>query len=80
VKDDRVYLEHILRCIPRIEEYTGGGRENFFSSHLLQDATLRNLQTMAESTQRLPSQLKARHPQVDWKAFRDLGTSSSTTI
>jgi GNAT superfamily N-acetyltransferase len=24
VKDDRVYLKHILRCIARIEEYTDG--------------------------------------------------------
>jgi len=69
VKDDRVYLEHILRCIAPIEEYTAGGRESFLSSHLLQDATLRNLQTMAESTQHLSPDLKARHPQVEWKAL-----------
>jgi len=50
MKDDRVYLEHILRCIARIEEYTAGGRESFFSCEIAQDATLRNLQTMAEST------------------------------
>ena len=37
MKDDRVYLKHILRCIARIEEYTAGGRESFFSSHLIQD-------------------------------------------
>lgn len=30
MKDDRVYLRHILRCISRIEEYTVGGRESFF--------------------------------------------------
>ena len=69
MKDDRVYLKHILRCISRIEEYAAGGPEGFFSSHLVQDATLRNLQTMAESTQHLSSRLKARHPQVEWKAL-----------
>lgn len=69
MKDDRVYLEHILRCISRIEEYTAAGRESFFSSHLVQDATLRNLQTMAESTQHVGSHLKARHPNVEWKAL-----------
>lgn len=37
MKDDRVYLKHILRCFARIEEYTAGGRESFFSSHLIQD-------------------------------------------
>ena len=29
MKDDRVYLKHILRCIARIQEYTQGGRERF---------------------------------------------------
>jgi uncharacterized protein with HEPN domain len=48
VKDDRIYLKHILRCIARIEEYTAGGRESFFASHLIQDGVLRNLQTLAE--------------------------------
>ena len=53
MKDDRVYLQHILRCISRIEEYTRGGRDTFFSSTLVQDAVIRNLQTLAESTQRV---------------------------
>jgi uncharacterized protein with HEPN domain len=58
VKDDRVYLCHILRCISRIEEYVSGSPESLASSHLVQDAVLRNLQTMAESTQRLSPTLK----------------------
>ena len=40
MKDDRVYLKHILRCIARIEEYTAAGRESFFSSHLIQDGVM----------------------------------------
>lgn len=51
MKDDRVYLRHILDCIRRIEEDTHGGKERFLSSHTPQDAVLRNLQTLAESTQ-----------------------------
>jgi uncharacterized protein with HEPN domain len=43
MKDDRVYLRHILRCIARIEAYTAAGRESFFSSELVQDAVIRNL-------------------------------------
>ena len=69
MKDDRVYLEHIVRCISRIEEYTAKGREDFFSSSMAQDATLRNLQTMAESTQRLGDHLKAQYPDIDWRAL-----------
>ena len=37
MKDDRVYLGHILRCIARIEEYTAKGRDKFFASPLVQE-------------------------------------------
>lgn len=58
MKDDRLYLEYILDCIRRIEEYTAGEKNRFMESTLVQDAVTRNLQTMAESTQRLSDALK----------------------
>jgi uncharacterized protein with HEPN domain len=75
MKDDTVYLHHILECIRRIEENVAGGRDRFLESHTLQDAVLRNLQTMAESTQRLSDDLKAAHPEIEWNriaAFRNV--------
>ncbi|MEO8196612.1 MAG: HepT-like ribonuclease domain-containing protein [Thermoanaerobaculia bacterium] len=69
MKDDRVYLIHILRCISRIEEYTVAGREAFFASHLVQDGVIRNLQTLAESSQRLSEGIKVLHPAVDWRGL-----------
>lgn len=75
MKDDAVYLRHILECIRRIEANIAGGREQFMASHTLQDAVLRNLQTMTESTQRLSDTLKAAHPDVEWRriiAFRNV--------
>jgi uncharacterized protein with HEPN domain len=75
VKDDRLYLVHIGECITRIEEYTVEGKGNFLADRKTQDAVLRNLQTMAESTQRVSVDLKAQHPEVDWAgvaAFRNV--------
>ena len=66
MKDDTLYLRHILECISRIEENTAKGKGRFMDSHTLQDAVLRNLQTMAESTQRLSNDLKAKQPHVEW--------------
>ena len=66
MKDDRLYLQYILECIRRIEEHRQAGRERFLESHTLQDAVLHNLQTMAESTQRLSADSKAPHPHVPW--------------
>ena len=53
MKDDSIYLKHILDSIRRIEEDTTEGREMFLASHTLQDAVLRNLQTLSESAKRL---------------------------
>jgi uncharacterized protein with HEPN domain len=67
MKDDTIYLRHILECIRRIEANVAGGREQYMASHTLQDAVLRNLQTMTESTQRLSDTLKAAHLDVEWR-------------
>ena len=75
MKDDGVYLLHILECIRRIEEDTATGKDSFLQSHTLQDAVLRNLQTLAESTQRLSDCVKMRYPQIEWRriaAFRNI--------
>jgi uncharacterized protein with HEPN domain len=75
MKDDAVYLHHILECIRRIEENVKEGRERFMASHTIQDAVIRNLQTMAESTQRLSDDLKEAHSEVEWDritAFRNV--------
>jgi uncharacterized protein with HEPN domain len=75
MKDDAVYLRHVLECIRRIEEDVAGGREGFMVSHTVQDAVLRNLQTMAEATRRLSQAAKDRHPDIAWRtvaAFRNV--------
>jgi len=69
LKDDAIYIRHILECIRRVEENTAGGYDAFMASHTLQDAVLRNLQTMAESTQRLSPTVRAAAPAVDWIAL-----------
>ena len=67
MKDDGLYLIHILECIARIEKYTVNGRREFMSSELVQDAVIRNLQVLAESSQRLSDDVKIAHPEIDWK-------------
>jgi uncharacterized protein with HEPN domain len=36
------------------------------ASSLIQDAVLRNLQVLAESTQHLSDEFKTRHPEIEW--------------
>ncbi len=64
---DRVLLAHMGECIERIREYTAGDRSRFEASRLVQDAVIRNLQTLTESSQRLSDAIKATEPQVPWR-------------
>ena len=68
MKDNRLYLIHIGECIDRILRYTVGGRDAFLGDSMVQDAVTRNLQVLAESTQRLSDAVKVRRPEVDWRA------------
>ncbi len=63
---DDVLLQHIAECIDRIQRHTGGSRERFMASELVQDAVLRNLQVLAESTSALSDRIKATEPAVPW--------------
>jgi uncharacterized protein with HEPN domain len=68
MKDDTLYLIHIGECIERVETYIGeGGKDAFMASTLTQDAVLRNLQTLAESTQRLSQAAQSVYPDIEWR-------------
>lgn len=64
---DRVLLAHMRDCMGRIGEYTNAERARFDASRLVQDAVIRNLQTLAESSQRLSSEIKGTEPQIPWR-------------
>lgn len=66
---DLVLLEHIRERVSRIGHYTGRDSAKFFESTLVQDAVIRNLQTVAESTQRLSEALRATEPGIPWRAI-----------
>ena len=67
MKDDMLYRIHIAECITRIESYVAQiDKQTFLHTQLIQDAVLRNLQILAESTQRLSEAFKAQHPHVEW--------------
>lgn len=70
MKDERLYLVHIKECITDIEEYASPGYDHFLSSKLNQDAIIRKLQIMAESTMQLSEASKAAFPEVSWGKIR----------
>jgi uncharacterized protein with HEPN domain len=69
----QAYALHILDAIERIRRIVQRG--DLARDEVLYDATLRNLQTLSEATQRLPEALKQSRPEIPWKqisGFRNI--------
>lgn len=69
MKDDRVYLEHILESAAKIRRFVASGRDAFFADDMAQDAVVRNLEIIGEATKQLSDGLRARHPDLPWRAM-----------
>ncbi len=70
MSDIRLYLLHIVECIADVNQYIINGHEAFEESKLIQDAVIRKLQVIAQSTMNLPDDLKAAYSSVKWKDIR----------
>ncbi len=67
MKKNLLYLDNILECIERIEEYTQKGEASFVASKMMQDAVIRNLEIIGEATKRLAGDFRRTYTSVDWK-------------
>ena len=67
MKDDRVYIEHILQSIDRIETYLAGkDHQSFSDDFMTQDAVVRQLEIIGEATKRISKELRNLNPRVPW--------------
>lgn len=67
MKDDKIYIDHILNSIDRIESYLEGKDHLSFSNdYLVQDAVVRQLEIIGEATKRISGELRITNPQVPW--------------
>ena len=66
MKNDRVYLNHIIDAITRIESYTSKGKEVFFRESVVQDAVIRNLEIIGEAVKNLSADLRVHYPEIPW--------------
>ncbi|MBI5242874.1 MAG: DUF86 domain-containing protein [Elusimicrobia bacterium] len=67
MKDDRVYLAHVLDAIARLLDYTREGKDAFRRDPKTQDAVVRNIEIVGEAVKRISPALKTRHADVPWK-------------
>jgi uncharacterized protein with HEPN domain len=72
MRDDGVYLRHILDAIGKIESYVAVGRDVFMSTSHWQDAVIRQLEIVGEATKNLSRDLRSRHPDIPWRRIAGL--------
>jgi len=75
VKGDRLYLISIIESAERITQYVRDGRDAFMASSLIQDATIRNFETIGEAARHVSTELRRAHPEIPWRevvGFRDV--------
>jgi len=69
VKDDRLYLHHMLERCLRIRRFIQPGREAFMASEELQDAVIRNVEVIGEAAKRVSAEARTGLASLDWKAI-----------
>lgn len=75
IRDDSVYLAHILDAMLQITEYTNGlDYETFRSTRMVHDAVIRQFEIIGEASKNLSEECRSRYQSIPWKdlaGFRD---------
>ena len=75
-KTAMLYVQHIVDSIELIEKFVNNlEKEEFTQDRMRYDAVLYNLQIMAESTQKLPKNIKDENNHIPWRdiaGFRNI--------
>jgi uncharacterized protein with HEPN domain len=67
-KDPKIFIQHILESIDKIEKYTEGqviGK--FLNNYEKQDAVIRRIEIIGEAVKNLPRFFKNKHSVIPWK-------------
>ena len=71
MKDDQVYINHILEAIQSAEEYIApiAGYDDFLSreNKAFRDAIVRQLEIVGEATKNLSQDFKLNHNEIPWR-------------
>jgi len=69
---DRSRLEHILKSIDYIIDFTKGiGFEDFKADMKLQFAIVKNIEIIGEACYKLSNEFREQHPEVSWRKIID---------
>ena len=67
MKDDSIYIDHILNSIKRILTYISGkDKDSFDKDQVTQDAVVRQLEIIGEATKRVSKEFRSKYPEIPW--------------
>lgn len=67
-RDESVFLEDIIECIDKIEEYVGELTEREFEDNTeKQDAVIRRIEIMGEAVKNLSKETREKYSEVPWR-------------
>jgi uncharacterized protein with HEPN domain len=67
MKDDLIYIEHILNSIDRIQSYIYDMDQTaFYSDFITQDAVVRQLEIIGEATKRISQDFRNKNQDIPW--------------
>jgi len=70
VKEDLVFLRHIMESINAIESHMRGITiDSFFESILIQDAVIRRIEIIGEATKNLSAEVRNKYPYIPWRSI-----------
>jgi uncharacterized protein with HEPN domain len=72
VKEPRLYLTHMIDCLEKVHHYTSEGERVFLSDPKTQDAVYRNLEILGEAAKRVPEEVRAMEPLIQWRRIGGL--------
>ena len=68
MKDNKIYLLHVLDAINKIGEFTANiSYENFVKNDLIQSAVIRQIEIIGEAANKLSFDLKDKYKNVPWQ-------------
>jgi uncharacterized protein with HEPN domain len=66
-RDYKLYLRDLLEASERIQEYTRNmSLGDFERSNITIDAVVHNLEVIGEAARKLPPEIKAMSPEIEW--------------
>jgi uncharacterized protein with HEPN domain len=68
IRNDLAYIEQILDCIRKINDFsTGLSLKEFKTNEMVQDAIIRNIEIIGEASKKISKDTKQTYYEIPWK-------------